>query len=86
MIRRMQAQDNVYVAYDELNSNSERVAVSLGTNPPNFVRDNLSGNTGGGFVNQVTAWRWIQIMARFIASGRFVTAAATMAATTLVIV
>lgn len=45
------AQDNVYVAYDELNSNSERVAVSLGTNPPNFVRDNLSGNTGGGFVN-----------------------------------
>ena len=44
-------QDNVYVAYDELNSNSERVAVSLGTNPPNFVRDNLSGNTGGGFVN-----------------------------------
>lgn len=45
------SQDNVYVAYDELNSNSERVAVSLGTNPPNFVRDNLSGNTGGGFVN-----------------------------------
>ncbi|MEP6920701.1 MAG: HYR domain-containing protein [bacterium] len=44
-------QDNVYVAYDELNSNSMRVAVSLGTNPPNFVRDNLSGNTGGGFVN-----------------------------------
>src|SRR4051794_37892196 len=44
-------QDNVYVAYDELTSNSERVAVSLGTNPPNFVRDNLSGNTGGGFVN-----------------------------------
>ena len=44
-------QDNIYVAYDELNSNSERVAVSLGTNPPNFVRDNLSGNTGGGFVN-----------------------------------
>ncbi len=45
------SQDNVYVAYDELNSNSMRVAVSLGTNPPNFVRDNLSGNTGGGFVN-----------------------------------
>jgi hypothetical protein len=45
------AQDNTYVAYDELNSNSMRVAVSLGTNPPNFVRDNLSGNTGGGFVN-----------------------------------
>jgi hypothetical protein len=44
-------QDNVYVAYDELNSNSMRVAVSLGTNPPNFVRDNLSGMTGGGFVN-----------------------------------
>jgi hypothetical protein len=45
------SQDNIYVAYDELNSNSERVAVSLGTNPPNFVRDNLSGMTGGGFVN-----------------------------------
>ena len=45
------SQDNIYVAYDELNSNSMRVAVSLGTNPPNFVRDNLSGNTGGGFVN-----------------------------------
>ncbi len=45
------SQDNVYVAYDELTSNSERVAVSLGTNPPNFVRDNLSGMTGGGFVN-----------------------------------
>ncbi|MFZ0060711.1 MAG: HYR domain-containing protein [Pyrinomonadaceae bacterium] len=45
------SQDNVYVAYDELGSNSMRVAVSLGTNPPNFVRDNLSGNTGGGFVN-----------------------------------
>lgn len=44
-------QDNIYVAYDELNSNSMRVAVSLGTNPPNFVRDNLSGMTGGGFVN-----------------------------------
>ncbi len=45
------SQDNVYVAYDELSSNSMRVAVALGTNPPNFVRDNLSGNTGGGFVN-----------------------------------
>ena len=45
------SQDNIYVAYDELGSNSMRVAVSLGTNPPNFVRDNLSGNTGGGFVN-----------------------------------
>ena len=45
------SQDNIYVAYDELNSNSERVAVSLGTNPPNFVRDNVSGMTGGGFVN-----------------------------------
>ncbi|MEO5856186.1 MAG: HYR domain-containing protein [Chthoniobacterales bacterium] len=44
-------QDNIYVAYDELTTNSQRVAVSLGTNPPNFVRDNLSGNTGGGFVN-----------------------------------
>ena len=45
------SQDNIYVAYDELISNSERVAVSLGTNPPNFVRDNVSGMTGGGFVN-----------------------------------
>ncbi len=45
------SQDNIYVAYDELTTNSQRVAVSLGTNPPNFVRDNLSGNTGGGFIN-----------------------------------
>jgi uncharacterized repeat protein (TIGR01451 family) len=44
-------QDDVYVAYDDLTTNNERVAVSLGTNPPNFVRDNVSGMTGGGFVN-----------------------------------
>jgi hypothetical protein len=45
------AQDNVYVAYDDLQNLNERVAVSLGTNPSNFVRDNVSGMTGGGFVN-----------------------------------
>jgi hypothetical protein len=44
-------QDNVYVAYDDLSTNNERVAVSLGVNPPNFTRDNVSGMTGGGFVN-----------------------------------
>lgn len=44
-------QDNVYVAYDDLSTNNERIAVSLGTNPPSFVRDNVSGMTGGGFIN-----------------------------------
>jgi uncharacterized repeat protein (TIGR01451 family) len=45
-------QDNVYVAYDNFSGGPDmRVAVSLGVDPPNFVRDNLSGTAGGGFVN-----------------------------------
>jgi hypothetical protein len=48
----MAAQDNVYVAYDDFSgAPNMRVAVALGTNPPNFVRDNQSGVSGGGFVN-----------------------------------
>jgi len=38
------SQDNVYVAYDDFTGGPDmRVAVALGTNPPNFVRDNQSG-------------------------------------------
>jgi hypothetical protein len=42
-------QDNVYVAYDDfsLNPVGMRVAVSLGVNPPNFTRDNTTGQSGG---------------------------------------
>jgi hypothetical protein len=42
-------QDNVYVAYDDFGANptNMHVAVSLGTNPPNFVRDNSSGAASG---------------------------------------
>ncbi len=44
------AQDNVYVAYDDFSVNpvGMRVAVSLGVNPPNFTRDNTTGQSGGG--------------------------------------
>jgi hypothetical protein len=48
------AQDDVYVAYDDFNTNpvNTRVAVSLGANPPNFTRDNQSGSSGGtGIIN-----------------------------------
>jgi HYDIN/CFA65/VesB family protein len=47
------AQDNVYVAYDNFvaNPSAMQVAVALGTNPPNFTRDNSPGNSTGGFVN-----------------------------------
>lgn len=46
------AQDNVFVGYDDFSgAPNMRVAVALGTNPPNFVRDNQSGVSGGGFVN-----------------------------------
>jgi HYR domain len=47
------SQDNVYVAYDDFNGAPDmRVAVALGTNPPNFVRDNQSGTSGGsGIIN-----------------------------------
>ncbi len=43
------AQDNTYVAYDDFNLNpvGMRVAVSLGVNPPNFTRDNTTGQSGG---------------------------------------
>jgi hypothetical protein len=43
------AQDNVYVAYDNFNGAPDmRVAVALGTNPPNFIRDGLSGFSSAG--------------------------------------
>lgn len=47
------AQDNVYVAYDDFSMSPlpMRVAVSLGTNPPNFTRDNQSGTATGGGIN-----------------------------------
>jgi hypothetical protein len=47
------SQDNVYVAYDDFGGAPDmRVAVALGTNPPNFVRDNQSGTSGGsGIIN-----------------------------------
>lgn len=40
-------QDNIYVAYDDFSifPLGMRVAVSLGTNPPNFVRDNQLGTS-----------------------------------------
>jgi hypothetical protein len=43
------AQDNVYVAYDDFTQNpvTMRVAVALGTNPPNFTVDNQAGVSGG---------------------------------------
>ncbi len=50
------AQDNVYVGYDDFGNGDGidgpdlRIAVSLGANPPNFTRDNPSGNSLG-FVN-----------------------------------
>jgi HYR domain len=46
------SQDNTIVAYDDFSGAPDmRVAVSLGTNPPNFTRDNQSGSSGGGFIN-----------------------------------
>lgn len=47
------SQDNVYVAYDDFTgAPNMRVAVALGTDPPNFVRDNQSGTSGGsGIIN-----------------------------------
>jgi hypothetical protein len=42
------SQDDVYVAYDDFNGDpDERVSVSLGSTPPDFVRDNLTGHSGG---------------------------------------
>ena len=46
------SQDNTYVAYDDFNGAPDmHVAVSLGSDPPNFVRDNISGFSGGGGIN-----------------------------------
>jgi hypothetical protein len=43
------AQDNTYVAYDDFNGSPDmRVSVATGTQPPNFVRDNKVGDSGGG--------------------------------------
>ncbi|MGH9764708.1 MAG: sialidase family protein, partial [Blastocatellia bacterium] len=45
-------QDNTYVAYDDFNGAPDmHVAVSLGSDPPSFVRDNISGFSGGGGIN-----------------------------------
>jgi hypothetical protein len=46
------AQTNTYVGYDDDNTNNLRVSVALGTSPPDFVTDNVSGTTFGGGVNQ----------------------------------
>jgi hypothetical protein len=41
-------QDDVFVAYDDFTGSPDmRVAVALGTDPPNFARDNKSGSSGG---------------------------------------
>lgn len=45
-------QTNTYVGYDDDSGNNMRVAVALGTQPPNFVTDNVAGMTSGGGINQ----------------------------------
>ncbi len=45
-------QNNTYVAYDDDASNNVRVSVALGTQPPDFVKDNVSGVYFGGGTNQ----------------------------------
>ena len=45
-------QNNVYVAYDDDATNNVRVSAALGTQPPDFVTDNVSGTTFGGGINQ----------------------------------
>ena len=45
-------QNNVYVAYDDDSTNNVRVSAALGTQPPDFVTDNVSGVTFGGGINQ----------------------------------
>ena len=37
-------QNNVYVAYDDDSTNNVRVSAALGTQPPDFVTDNVSGS------------------------------------------
>lgn len=45
-------QNDTYVAYDDDSTNNVRVSVALGTQPPDFVTDNVSGTTFGGGINQ----------------------------------
>jgi hypothetical protein len=45
-------QTNTYVGYDDDSGNNMRVSVALGTQPPNFVTDNVAGVTSGGGINQ----------------------------------
>jgi hypothetical protein len=45
-------QTNTYVAYDDDGTNNVRVSAALGTQPPNFVADNVSGVFFGGGINQ----------------------------------
>ncbi len=45
-------QTNTYVGYDDDSGNNLRVSAAIGTQPPNFTKDNVSGVTFGGGVNQ----------------------------------
>ncbi|HYK65380.1 MAG TPA: hypothetical protein VEY94_10555, partial [Patescibacteria group bacterium] len=45
-------QTNTYVGYDDDSGNNMRVSVALGTQPPDFTKDNVAGVTFGGGVNQ----------------------------------
>ena len=45
-------QTNTYVGYDDDSGNNVRVSAALGTQPPNFVTDKVSGVTFGGGINQ----------------------------------
>ena len=42
------SQTNTYVGYDDFTAANSRVAVSLGATPPNFTRDTVMRNFGGG--------------------------------------
>jgi hypothetical protein len=43
---------NTYVGYDDDNGNNVRVSAAIGTQPPNFTKDNVSGVTFGGGINE----------------------------------
>jgi len=45
-------QTNTYVGYDDDSGSNLRVAAAIGTQPPNFTKDNVSGVTFGGGINQ----------------------------------
>jgi hypothetical protein len=45
-------QTNTYVAYDDDSGNNLRVSAAIGTQPPNFTKDNVSGVYFGGGTNQ----------------------------------